>query len=126
MGSGEVTKNSLHSLHKFDSVLRESLRMHPHHLFGIDRHIGVDLRLSDGTVIPAGSFTGVATYAMNFDPTQYEKPHEFDGFRFDQAGEKMDPTAHLTTSRADWIGFVHGKHACPGRYFAANEVCSTR
>lgn len=30
--------------------------------------------------------------------------------------------AHFVTTGPDSLGFGHGQHACPGRFFAANEV----
>lgn len=113
-----------------DSVMRESMRMHPHRLFSVARHIGEDLHLSDGTAIPKNNFVGFANYAMNYDPKRYENPETFDGFRFErirakaeEAGDtKTEAKAHLTMTSPDWIGFGHGKHACPGRFFATNEV----
>jgi cytochrome P450 len=30
--------------------------------------------------------------------------------------------AHFVTTSPESLGFGHGQHACPGRFFAANEV----
>ena len=33
-----------------------------------------------------------------------------------------DKKAHLVSTSADHLGFGHGLHECPGRFFAANEI----
>jgi cytochrome P450 len=37
-----------------------------------------------------------------------------------QSGKEKE--AYLTTTGANHFGFGHGNHACPGRFFAANEL----
>ncbi|KAI8211232.1 Cytochrome P450 monooxygenase [Colletotrichum sp. SAR 10_76] len=54
---------------------------------------------------------------------------KFDGYRFLRLreaaeGEKDEDskTAHLVSTSSRHLGFGHGIHACPGRFFAANEI----
>lgn len=59
----------------------------------------------------------------------YPSPLEFDAFRFSRPREtgaeahslEQKNTAVITTSD-DFLGFGHGRHACPGRFFASQEL----
>ena len=123
-------RHMLSSMRKMDSAMRESLRMHPTLTFGITRHVGTDIRLSDGIVIPKNTHIAVPEYVMNFDPQVYDKPEIYDGLRFEKIREEARRTgnaqketrAQLTSTSTEFVAFGHGKHACPGRFFATNEV----
>lgn len=82
-----------------------------------------DTQLPDGTPIPKGTNLGVSSQNL-WDPTVFPNPQQFDGYRFlrlrEQAGNEN--AWQLATTRPEHIAFGHGKHACPGRFFAANEV----
>lgn len=86
------------------------------------RHVEKDLELSDGTVLPKGSRIMVASNFM--DPAIYAEPEKFDAARFlkmrQQPGQE-NSWQFVTTSPAHTL-FGHGQHACPGRFFASNEV----
>lgn len=58
------------------------------------------------------------------DAAYYDNPLEFDGHRFIRMRQipGEDKNAHLVSTSEKHIGFGHGQHACPGRFFAANEV----
>jgi cytochrome P450 monooxygenase-2 len=85
--------------------------------------VEADTKLSDGTVLKKGSRLHVDTHRM-VDPTVYENPEEWKPNRFlelrSQPGKEH--MAQLVTTSADHFAFGHGEHACPGRFFAANEV----
>ncbi|OBZ73435.1 hypothetical protein A0H81_06609 [Grifola frondosa] len=54
----------------------------------------------------------------------YAAPDVFDPWRFasmrDEAGEGRKH--QMVTTSVDYIAFGHGRHACPGRFFAVNEM----
>lgn len=54
----------------------------------------------------------------------YEDPEKFDGYRFLERRKQpgLEMKSQLVSTSTDHLGFSHGKHACPGRFFAANEV----
>lgn len=58
------------------------------------------------------------------DSAFIENPEEFDGFRWYKLrlqAEQFNAHQYVSTS-ASSLFFGHGNHACPGRFFAANEV----
>lgn len=116
------TKAALQKLKLMDSFLKESQRYTPMGEVSMNRFVERDLELSDGTVLPKGSRLFVAGAYQ--DPKIFENPEKFDAFRF--ANKRLEPGqtnawGHVTTSAAH-MGFGHGQHACPGRFFASNEI----
>jgi len=84
------------------------------------------LTLSDGTHIPKGATLGVPTLYMD-DPNIYTDPLKFDGYRFlNLSNEATGPGAatkyQFVGTSNEHIIFGHGRHACPGRFFANNEI----
>jgi cytochrome P450 len=79
--------------------------------------------LSDGTVIPKGAHLCVPN-VRTYDPAVYENPTVFNGRRFyDLSQQTGEATKHqFVTTSDDYIPFGHGKTACPGRFFASNEI----
>lgn len=78
-----------------------------------------DVQLSNGLKISKGQRTAISSHRM-WSEKYYKNPEEFDAYRFldPQLGHKR----HLVATGPEHLGFAHGKHACPGRFFAANEV----
>ena len=58
------------------------------------------------------------------DSTLYENPEKFDIYRWMRMRETHETAAkaHFVSTSPDHLSFGHGMHACPGRFFAANEV----
>ncbi|KAI0410935.1 cytochrome P450 [Xylaria grammica] len=117
------TKAGLYNLKLMDSILKETQRVKPIQMISMQRIADAEVRLSDGTVIPKGSKCAVAN-TSRLDGGLYEDPQKFDGYRFvkmrnDPGKENM---AQFVTTGVNSLGFGHGSHACPGRFFAANEV----
>lgn len=82
----------------------------------------VDVTLSDGTKIPKGHKVAVSTDRMR-DPNIYENPETFDGYRFLRMRERgQEAASQLVTTSINHLGFGHGEHGCPGRFFAASEA----
>ncbi|KAF9233509.1 cytochrome P450 [Melanogaster broomeanus] len=118
------SKASLVKMRKIDSFLRESQRMEGMGSASIARKAMKDFTFSDGTVIPKGTIIGMATLATHLDNEIYEHPGVFDPFRFaDMPEEDGDGAKHqLVSTDHKYLAFGHGKHVCPGRFFAANEL----
>ena len=88
----------------------------------MNRYVMKDLQLSDGTILPKGSRIIVAS--QNMDPTIYPDPERFDPARFMHMREQpgQENSWQFVTTSAAHMFFGHGMHACPGRFFASNEI----
>ncbi|KAI8623926.1 cytochrome P450 [Xylariaceae sp. FL1651] len=118
-----VTKTALYNLKLMDSVLKETQRLKPIKMTTMHRMALADVTLSDGTIIRKGMKCAVRS-TKRFDPSIYEDPETFDGSRFLRMRKVpgKENQAHLVTTGTEALGFGHGLHACPGRFFAANEL----
>ncbi|KAL5365631.1 cytochrome P450 [Aspergillus floccosus] len=116
-------KTTLYKLKLMDSVLKESQRLKPISIASMRRLASEDVKLSDGTIIPKGSNLFVSSGNM-WDPSVYPDPEKFDPYRFLKLREipGHETSAQLASPSPEHLGFGFGKHACPGRFFAVNEV----
>lgn len=83
-----------------------------------------NVKLSDGTVIPKGDIILVSCSKM-WDPTIYPDPEKFDPYRFLKLREvsvENESLGQFVSPSPQHMGFGFGKHACPGRFFAAAEM----
>ncbi|TEY69072.1 hypothetical protein BOTCAL_0117g00200 [Botryotinia calthae] len=85
----QITKQILTKLRKMDSFLKESQRMNPLNLVTMNRKMMDTVQLSDGTILPKGSFVGMAAGSIGFDSNIFENPGEFDGFRFEKLRQQV-------------------------------------
>ena len=136
---GEMTTKALMKMEKLDSFMRETMRLYPlsfgpsllHALFlflaanarpaSFMRKVLKGITLSNGQYIPAGTIIEVAQYALNqelgadFDPLR--------AYAMRQAGSATTSARSQFVSVSEsYLGFGYGNHACPGRFFAANEI----
>ncbi|KAF8959647.1 cytochrome P450 [Flammula alnicola] len=118
------SKAGLDKMHKIDSFIKESQRLHPIANIMMPRVAVNDFTFSDGTTVPRGTTVGIAIQTPHTDEKVYENPMKFDGFRFvkmkerDGAEKKFD----MVSTSCESLAFGHGRHACPGRYFATCEL----
>ncbi|RYP82073.1 hypothetical protein DL770_005695 [Monosporascus sp. CRB-9-2] len=133
---GQWNKRALVAMTKLDSVMRESQRVNSFVTAATIRTVenpkGVTtpsgVQLSKGTVVCAPS------YPVFHDPNIYPEPHVFKPFRFAQkrAAAATEDGGSLSyvqrarqafaTTSPEYTAFGHGRHACPGRFFAASEL----
>lgn len=123
LGEQGWKKTSLYNMKMLDSVLKESQRMRPINETSLQRLAISNVKLSDGTVLPRGGLLAVAS-SRRYDPKYYPNPEKFDGFRFLKMREEpgKENVAQYVSTSPDHLGFGHGNHACPGRFFASNEI----
>ncbi|KAF5372482.1 hypothetical protein D9758_005286 [Tetrapyrgos nigripes] len=106
------------------SVLKEASRLGGHTPTAMNRLVLKDFTFSDGTTISAGTFVSAAANATHNDESIYPDAHQYRGFRFaemkSENGGVVGQSMIKTTDK--YMLFGHGKHACPGRFFAVNEL----
>lgn len=140
---GVLQTASLGRMELLDSCIKESQRMKPlsigkriewiicssfqltaDTLASMGRIATERVTLSNGTVIPKGQSILVDSSRMWDAKVHPSSPKTWDGYRFLRMRE--DPMkrdmAPLVSTSPDHIAFGYGVHACPGRFFAANEV----
>jgi len=141
--NGIWTKASVAKLHRLDSVIRESLRVSGFGGSGLARRVKAadGITLENGVWVPKGATVGVAQRAIHFDERFYEpQAWGFDAFRFSRSNELLSEGSKLevekdgavaeqprrnedlVTTSPHFLAFGHGVHACPGRFFAANQL----
>lgn len=116
-------KTTLYQMKLLDSALKESQRLHVRDTGSMRRVAESDVKLSDGTVIPKGAYTWVTLEAYR-NPERYPDPDVYNPRRFLDLRSRpgQEKRWQLVSTSADHLGFGHGEHACPGRFFASNEV----
>ncbi|PYH66909.1 cytochrome P450 [Aspergillus vadensis CBS 113365] len=114
---------ALYNMKLLDSVIRESQRLKPVTNVSMRRMALKEVKLSDGTVIPKNGMLAVSAHKL-WDDDTYENATSWDGYRFYKMRDdpERQTQAQLVTTAPENLAFGHGKHACPGRFFAANEV----
>ncbi|OAL42907.1 cytochrome P450 [Pyrenochaeta sp. DS3sAY3a] len=120
---GKITHETIQNLIYMDSFLRESARFNVAGLAAMQRHAKQSFTFSDGTIIPAGAKVVSPSRILHRDPTSYNNPEDFEGFRFVQTRADL-PVLEKTvvTTGTDFHLFGHGRHPCPGRFFAVHEM----
>ncbi|KAJ8124950.1 hypothetical protein O1611_g8690 [Lasiodiplodia mahajangana] len=117
-------KISLYKLKLMDSCMKESQRLNILGANMMNRRAEENITLSDGVLIPKGAHITVPTYHMR-DPEIFgANPDQFDGHRFlrmrqEPGGENK---WQFVSTSPEFLSFGYGNHACPGRFFASNEI----
>jgi len=143
--NGEWTKRGLSKMYKMDSALRESTRLGSFLGKGLVRKVMAPngLTTPNGTHCPYGSMIAVPSNGVHNDPEYYPdaaifRPFRFSSERLSNATEEEDSSSEderthsddyirkanlsFVSTSASYHPFGHGRNACPGRFFAANEL----
>lgn len=138
-------KTTLYKLKLMDSVIKECQRLKPMAIgefyisftmmyFEMSSDVPLaimarvareDVILHDGQKVPKGDKMLVSCDRM-WDESIYPDPLKFDPYRFARMRKTENPkeeaAAQLVSPSPEQMGFGFGQHACPGRFFVANEI----
>ncbi|KAI1432966.1 cytochrome P450 [Xylaria sp. CBS 124048] len=125
-GKGQTRwgKMALSRMTRVDSALRESLRLNGFIERGIMKMVVAPegVTLPDGSHIPYGVKVGVSGYSIHHDEDNYRDATRFDALRFIQEGGTGKRAQGFVNTSEKFMGFSHGSHACPGRFFATHQL----
>jgi cytochrome P450 len=85
------------------------------------------INLADLGHLPAGAIISVPNFALDYNPAEstWSDPKHFDGFRYYKL-RRSSPEEHshhqFSETSLDAMHFGLGRQACPGRFFASNEI----
>ncbi|EIM80751.1 cytochrome P450 [Stereum hirsutum FP-91666 SS1] len=121
------TKKGMQRMRRLDSFLRESSRINAVTLTSLNRYALRDYTFQDGTFIPKGTFVTASLHSLHMNDGTYEDAEKFDPWRFVEKGANEEVleesmARQFTSTSAEYLAFGSGKHVCPGRFFAANEI----
>lgn len=150
--NGVFTSAALQAMKKVDSFIKETMRLHPAGAASFQRKVNKPFTLSNGQAIPAGVIIEVPSSAVSKDPELFPDADKFDPWRFARLREEaraageveaaavnqfVSVSPNILTVSSSWgrqvwrglgcgrltlVQFGFGRHACPGRFFAANEI----
>ncbi|KAF8274996.1 cytochrome P450 [Lactarius quietus] len=119
------TKAGMDKMHRIDSFIRETQRLDNLDWLTVNRLALRPFTFSNGITVPPGTLIAAPSGIIHRDGEIYSNPEEFDGFRFVKLRERSVNTVArhqaLSTS-VDHLTFGYGRRACPGRFFAVNEI----
>lgn len=121
---GWARKDSMAKLKKLDSFMKEVQRVRGN-VTSFIRKVRQPISLSDGTHLPAGTKLLAPQCGISQDERYFPGAQAFDALRFFRMRQRSDDDANRFqfTSISDTnMNFGAGKHACPGRFFAGNEI----
>ncbi|RHZ44590.1 hypothetical protein Glove_718g34 [Diversispora epigaea] len=114
--NGELTPHHINKMVKLDSFLRESLRTfgsvaaNPHRCFE-------SYTFKNGMTVPKGRIIQTYLSDIHYNTTAYgPNPRSFLPFH------GLENNFPASKTDRDYFVFGAGKHACPGRFFAVNEI----
>ncbi|KAF2008612.1 ent-kaurene oxidase [Aaosphaeria arxii CBS 175.79] len=126
LSAGGWKKTSLYNLKLMDSVLKESQRVRPAGTLVMQRKATRTTKLPDGSTLAKGQRCAVDSFGPSGMASSevYDNPSAFDPHRFERMRGQpgLDSKAHLVATGPAHLGFGHGQHSCPGRFFASNEL----
>lgn len=101
--------------------MRESRRLNLPTLLAYYRFVLDRYEFKSRVVLSKGSYVNLPVTATHNDPDTTSDSEMFDGFRYYglRQPKGRGQLHQFRTTQANILHFGHGKHACPGRFFAS-------
>ncbi|KAI1063802.1 hypothetical protein LB506_005617 [Fusarium annulatum] len=127
---GKWNKRAVAQLEKVDSAIRESQRKNSIVSIGVSRTVVAEkgVTFPSGTHVSKGLRIAVPGYSVLQDSEIYPEPKAYKPLRFydarqNEADEYVKSARNaLPTATQDFLAWGLGRNACPGRFFASNEI----
>ncbi|KAL5523057.1 hypothetical protein ACEPAF_1324 [Sanghuangporus sanghuang] len=127
---GWSSSDSFAKIRRIDNYLKETLRFYGISITSTLRKAMVDYTLGDGTFIPAGTHTSPAMEAArimmseaNETPTKLMVSDSLHStLKLLKRGATEETKDQVVSPTPEFLTFGYGRHTCPGRFFAANEL----
>ncbi|TFY79745.1 hypothetical protein EWM64_g4272 [Hericium alpestre] len=118
------TKAAIGKMFKVDSFIREATRINGLNLTVMNRWVNKPFKFSNGVTVPAGVMISCAAAPIHRDDEFYPDGDTFNPFRFAdiREGDGESLKHQMSTTTNQYLAFGQGRHACPGRFFATNEL----
>ncbi|KAJ2936513.1 hypothetical protein H1R20_g580, partial [Candolleomyces eurysporus] len=128
------TKSAIDKMVFLDSFMKESQRVDVVAAILSNRLAVSDFTLqissdgdtdsSEGVFIPKGTMLAGNYLDAHFAKEAWsgEDPDTFDPYRFMEIQKETGRQWNIATTSPNFLTFGHGRHACPGRYLAAQEM----
>lgn len=125
----DITPDTVKRLVKVDSAVREMFRWRGDP-FSVDHLVRKDTHLH-GYLIPKGAIVTPAVYRVHRDEETFASSDEYNPFRFVSEYTETDATnkgqfnmqgASAVRVDSDYLPFGIGRHVCPGRFIAVQEI----
>ncbi|KAH9872149.1 hypothetical protein IAQ61_004984 [Plenodomus lingam] len=130
---GLSSSAAMDALKGIDSAIRESMRVSDVMVTNIFRDVTAgEVDVGNGLRVGPGVRMLFPTQNIHMDPDNYDDPTRFNAFRFSRpfrgkksVGEESEEQDLITTSTPTFMPWGYGRHACPGRFFAAQSMKQT-
>ncbi|KAI0903465.1 putative cytochrome P450 [Ustulina deusta] len=109
------TMRDVESLNILESAMKETSRLSQGAVITYSRVAEQEVTLSDNLRLTPGQFITISAYNRTMDPSVFQNPHNYNGFRFVD-GDKVTPFRIVDN---DVLGWGAGRWACPGRFVAS-------
>ncbi|CAN8097764.1 unnamed protein product [Discula destructiva] len=138
---GYWTKAGLAKLHRLDSAIRESMRISTFAQTLVGRKVVAAQGITNPTTgqhFAYGTMLTCPVWGTAHDRDLYgDTADSYDAFRFSREREEYAARADaekrpedglrvakmgMVTTSTEYFSFGHGRHACPGRFFVAQEL----
>ncbi|CAG8538088.1 7703_t:CDS:10 [Diversispora eburnea] len=115
--NGELSPQHINKMVKLDSFVRESLRTYDAVLTIIPHRCLESYTFKNGMTIPKGRTVRIYLMDIHYDSTAYgPEPRSFFPYR------GLENNFPASKTDKNYFVFGSGKRACPGRFFAVNEI----